>query len=77
VSAQCVDTTDGRVCSSDCVVGVEDSCPVDYYCEGPTGETGFCLLDADKPGCCSVGGDRRAAMLLSLGILAFVLRRRR
>ncbi len=77
VSAQCIETTEGRVCSQDCVVGVADSCPVDYICEGTPGQTGFCLLAQDDPGCCSVGGDRRGAMLLSVLVLGFVVRKRR
>lgn len=78
ISAQCIDTTDGKVCSQDCVVGVADSCPTDYTCAGTAGETGFCLVAQDKKSCsdCSAGGDRRG-MLLWLGVLGFVLRRRR
>lgn len=77
VSGNCVETTDGRICSSQCVVGVADSCPMDFECAGNAGETGFCVPMYEDPGCCSVGGDRRAAMVLSLGVLGLVLRRRR
>jgi hypothetical protein len=77
VSAQCVQTTEGNVCTQDCVVGVADSCPMGFVCEGTPGETGFCLVDIADPGCCSSRSDPRGALLLSLPVVGFVLRRRR
>lgn len=77
VSESCVETTEGSVCASDCVVGVADSCPMEFYCEGEAGTTGFCLAKVEDPGCCSVGGDRRAAAMLSVMVLGLLLRRRR
>jgi len=77
ISGNCINTTEGQICSNQCVVGVDDSCPTDFECSGNAGETGYCVPKVEDPGCCSVGGDRRAAMVLSLGVLALVLRRRR
>jgi MYXO-CTERM domain-containing protein len=79
-SQQCVDTTDGMFCSSDCIVGVEDSCPAGFTCEGTAGATGFCLVaNTTEPGCidCSSGGDPRPAALIGFGVLGVLLRRRR
>jgi hypothetical protein len=76
MSGLCLESSDGDFCSRDCVVGVSDSCPEGTYCEGPTGLVGYCLPNADG-GCCSVGGDRRAECLLSLGIFGLLVRRRR
>jgi MYXO-CTERM domain-containing protein len=36
-----------------------------------------CLLNHDESGCCSAGGNPAASALLSLGVLALVMRRRR
>jgi MYXO-CTERM domain-containing protein len=80
VSEMCVDTSAGMVCSDDCVVGVDDSCPAEFTCAGTAGATGFCVAkDAAEPGCfdCSTGGDPRPAALISFGVLGVLLRRRR
>ncbi len=77
----CLDTTDGMYCSQTCVVGVADSCPMGFTCEGEAGQTGSCVHEsASEGGCCSAGGDSRAAALLSFGVLGVLLvrpRRRR
>jgi len=80
VTNKCLETTEGSMCSQDCIVGTSDSCPADFTCE-PVGNSGFCLPKADT-GCCSVGAgprgrDYRGAALLSLFVLGVVLRRRR
>jgi MYXO-CTERM domain-containing protein len=77
VSEQCIETSDGKFCSDDCVVGVADSCPMGYECQGAAGQTGYCISESLDPGCCSVGSDGRAAGLLALVVLGGVLRRRR
>lgn len=77
---QCVDTSEGMVCSQDCVVGVADSCPTGFTCAGNAGQTGFCLTDSPPDeGCldCSAGGDSRAAWLLALTVLGLLVRPRR
>jgi hypothetical protein len=77
-SGHCIDTSEGMFCSSECVVGVADSCASGYVCNGQAGSTGFCVPQAaDEGGCCSVGSDGRVASLLALTILGLVLRRRR
>jgi hypothetical protein len=80
VSNQCVETSDGKLCSNDCVVGVADSCAMGFTCAGAAGGSGFCVPDSAASGCCSIGGDRRGAAiltLLTLGVLARPRRRRR
>ncbi len=79
-SEQCVDTSAGMVCSSECIVGVEDSCPTDFTCAGTAGATGFCVSkSAVEPGCldCSSGGDPRPVALIGFGVLGVLMRRRR
>ena len=63
---------------SGCVVGVDDSCPMGFTCEGMTGQTGFCVTESvEDPGCCSTTSDGRVASLVSLLVMGVVLRRRR
>jgi MYXO-CTERM domain-containing protein len=77
-SELCVDTTDGMVCSEECVVGVADSCPAEFTCAGTPGQTGFCVSkDAEDPGCCSTTTDPRGPALFGALVLMFVTRRRR
>jgi len=77
VSGNCLDTSEGQYCSQDCVVGVSDSCPMGFSCEGMEGQTGYCVNASAGSGCCSVGDDGRSAALLSLLVGAAVLARRR
>jgi hypothetical protein len=76
-SGSCVDSTDGMFCSQPCVVGVADSCPVGYLCDGPDGSTGFCIGEHTDSGCCNASSDGRMPILLALGVLAVALRSRR
>ena len=65
-------------CSQDCVVGVADSCPNGFVCEGQAGATGFCLAaNVIDDSCCSIGGNGRTSTLLSLLVVGLVLRRKR
>jgi hypothetical protein len=76
LSGQCVETTDGSVCSDSCIVVMDHGCGEGFDCIGVSGSVGYCLATPEA-GCCSVGGDRRAALMLSLVVLGLVLRRRR
>lgn len=76
-SELCLDTTEGMYCSQSCVVGVADSCPADYTCEGTAGSTGSCVHVSTGGGCCSASDDSRTAALLSFGVLGMLFRRRR
>lgn len=75
----CIQTTEGSYCSQECVLGVNDTCPMGFECV-PAGAAGACIpLDTDGGGCCSVGGEgtwwvHGGASLLVLGL---VMRRRR
>lgn len=78
VSGECIATTEGSVCSQECVVGVADSCPATFTCEGNAGEIGYCLVEGEDPGCgCNVDGDRRGTLLVWLAVFGLVVRRRR
>jgi MYXO-CTERM domain-containing protein len=78
-SGICLETTDGNMCSQDCIVAAEGACPEDYVCV-PAGNSGACVPDTAEPGCCSVRGSDNQAWWhfgLSAAILGFVVRRRR
>ncbi len=75
----CLETSDGgKFCSQDCVVGAADACPADFECT-PAGNSGACIPVSGGGGCCSAGGGSGAWLHfgLSVGILGFVMRRRR
>jgi hypothetical protein len=74
----CLDTSAGMICSTDCVVGVGDSCPMGFTCEGPTGQGGKCVPEgAGDDTCCGIGANGKTSTLLSLFVVAFLLCRRR
>jgi MYXO-CTERM domain-containing protein len=77
LSADCLTTDQGTYCSQDCVVGVSDSCPMGFTCEGNAGETGKCVREDVGGGCCSVGDDGKTAGLLALVVGVMLGRRRR
>jgi hypothetical protein len=77
-SGSCVDTTAGMVCTEDCVVGVDDSCPMGFSCAGEAGNSGVCVLEgAGDDTCCGIGANGKTCALLSVLVVGFVLRRRR
>jgi hypothetical protein len=74
----CLDTTDGMFCSQECVVGVTDSCPLGFTCEGTAGGTGKCVdSNAGDDTCCGIGANGKTSTLLSLLVVTLVLRRKR
>jgi hypothetical protein len=78
-SGLCLETSDGKLCSQDCIVGASDGCPMDYECL-PSGSSGACVPAGDGGGCCSVGGSSTQVWFhfgISGLILGFVVRRRR
>ncbi|HTL36915.1 MAG TPA: Ig-like domain-containing protein [Kofleriaceae bacterium] len=77
LSSDCLTTDQGQYCSQDCVVGVSDSCPMDFTCEGDPGGTGKCVKADAGGGCCSVGDDGKTAALLTLVVVGVLGRRRR
>jgi MYXO-CTERM domain-containing protein len=76
-SGDCLTTSDGTYCSQGCVVGVTDSCPADFVCEGEVNSTGKCVKDGAGVGCCSVGDDGKTAALLTVVVAGVLGRRRR
>ncbi len=79
-SGICLDTSDGGLCSSDCIVGVMDGCPADFECLA-VGNGGRCVPTDDGGGCCSVSDKDGGNMLwlhvgLSAMVFGFVVRRR-
>lgn len=79
-SGICLDTTEGGLCSQDCIVGVADGCPMDFTCLA-VGNGGRCVPKDDGGGCCSVGDDAGNSLWmhfgLSVAVVGFVVRRRR
>lgn len=78
-SGICQGTADQTICTQDCIVGVTDSCPMGYDCLMTTGTNGICFPAQSGGGCCSVGNGGVVWVHggLTLGVLGFVLRRRR
>lgn len=79
LSNSCVETTDGKFCSEECVVGATDTCPMDYECV-QNGAVGACIPAGANPDCCSVGRGRGSVWThagVSLVVLVLVVRRRR
>ena len=74
----CVITDSGGYCSQDCIVGVMDSCPMDYECVA-NGASGACLPADDGGGCCSAGTSNAAWVHggLALFVLTVAMRGRR
>lgn len=80
----CAEGGDGLICTYDCVAGVNDNCPEDYYCPGAEGENNTCLPGDGPvdPGCCSTGDDTRGSvaarltLVLGVGVLLFGRKRR-
>jgi MYXO-CTERM domain-containing protein len=79
VSGNCLDKDGDEYCTQACVVGVSDSCPTGFACEGGAGQGGLCVFSdgAGDGGCCSSGSTGKTPALLSLVVVALVLRRRR
>lgn len=78
-SGICLETSEGGLCSQDCIVGVADACPMDFECLA-VGNGGRCIPVDDGGGCCSVGDEGSSVWMhfgLSAAILGFVVRRRR
>jgi hypothetical protein len=80
-SGLCVDTSEGSLCSQDCVVGSMDGCPADFECVA-FGQSGACVPTGGGGGCCSIGKRQSSTQVvfqLVFGalILGFVVRRRR
>jgi uncharacterized protein (TIGR03382 family) len=60
-------------CVEECDVATKGSCPAGFDCL-PAGDTGVCWPAAEG-GCCDAGG--APPLLLALGAIVLVLRRRR
>ena len=77
LSNQCVsDTTGDSFCVESCETSQAGSCPSGFGCLQTTATTGVCW-PVEESGCCSTGGSPAGPILLGLGLLALVLRRRR
>ncbi len=79
-SGVCLETSEGSLCSQDCIVGVADACPAEFECLA-VGTGGRCVPTDTGGGCCSVGVDDGNDLWLHFGmsaaILGSVVRRRR
>jgi hypothetical protein len=77
LSNQCVSDTAGEsFCVETCETAQSGSCPSGFSCLQTTATTGVCW-PVEASGCCSTGGSPAGPILLGVGLLALVLRRRR
>jgi hypothetical protein len=74
----CVQTDSGGYCSQDCIIGVADSCPMEFECVA-AGTGGACLPKDTGGGCCSASAGHSMWLHagMSMFVLGFVMRRRR
>jgi hypothetical protein len=79
MSGICQGTASEQICTTDCIVGVADSCPAMYDCIQTTGSMGVCFPASSGGGCCeaSTGGAAFAHLGTGVLVLGIVLRRRR
>lgn len=81
-SLECAESSqDGKRCSLTCSVGADGACPAGFDClPSTTSDVGACW-PSESAGCCETGvaggAGGPAAMLLGVGVLAVVARRRR
>jgi MYXO-CTERM domain-containing protein len=70
---QCVEAEGGAQYCVEACDGSAESCPSGFQCL----EGGNVCWPVPEAGCCSSGADPRGALVISFGVLGFVLRRRR
>lgn len=77
-SLLCSPTAENKICTQQCIVGVDDSCPEDMTCIA-NGANPFCYYPPDGGSCCSIGegGSAWFHAGLGLGLVGFLARRRR
>ena len=77
ISRNCIKLDGDAVgqCVEQCSPAVEGVCPSGFECLDAGGGAGVCWMN-ESGGCCDTGGSGKGPMLLSLGVLALVLRRR-
>lgn len=74
VGGRCEDAGGGKSCTQTCFVGVAGTCPENFECVA-AGAAGLCFAaaPAEGGGCCSVGQDTDATLLVNAGIGALFL----
>lgn len=75
-SRVCAAGPDGQRCTQSCTAGAPNACPEGFDCLRSSGPAGACW-PSDGGGCCDASGRGAPTMLLGLGLVALVLRRRR
>jgi uncharacterized protein (TIGR03382 family) len=79
-SNQCANGPGGTLCTAGCTAGSDTACPAGFECLAGEGATqGLCWPSdlVDGGGCCDASGNGAPTMLLGIGFVALVLRRRR
>lgn len=79
-TGQCATGPGGTLCTAACDVGQTGDCPAGFECLAGEGATqGLCWSSdlIDDGGCCDASGNGAPTMLLGIGFVALVLRRRR
>lgn len=75
-SGTCADGPGGKHCTQTCEMGKDGSCPDGLDCIS-AGTIGACWPSEDDGGCCDTSGRGGPTMLLGIGLISLVLRRRR
>jgi len=73
-TGQCANGDGGELCTAVCAVGQAGACPSDFECLATGNGQGVCWPNGG--GCCDAGGHGGPTMMLGIGLVAFVLRRR-
>jgi hypothetical protein len=78
-SGECTDTSEGMLCTQDCIPTASGTCPAMYDCVDEGNGSGACVPSVKSGGCCDAGGDGSPwlPVVMSAGVLAVVLRQRR
>jgi MYXO-CTERM domain-containing protein len=78
-SGICQGNAGDEICTQNCIVGVQDSCPSSYDCVMTSGANGLCFPSSGGGGCCNASGNGAALAHggLALIVLGLVFRRRR
>lgn len=79
-TSQCANGPGGTLCTASCQAGSDSACPAGFECLAAEGATsGLCWPSdlIDDGGCCDASGRGAPTMLLGIGLVALVWRRKR
>jgi hypothetical protein len=76
-SGMCAANGGAMQCSMACTVGSAETCPAGLDCLGASSGAGACWASVDDSGCCDSSGAGAPTMLLGIGLVGVLWRRRR